>query len=194
MRARAAVALAALIALAQPAHAADWVLEPEASRLGFGYTAFGEPAGGQFRRFAATARFDPATPSDTALSLTVETASIDLGNALVSALATSVEWFDAKAHPVMRFRLTDLTPQGGDRYRATGHLTIKRVTRPIAAEVTVTATGASLRARGETTVDRRSFGLGVGPVAALVPVGDRVTVSFDLQARAAAGPRTGENP
>jgi len=81
-----------------------------------------------------------------------------------------------------------LAPLDPPLYRATGDVTIRGETRALTTPVRLAFEEGRARASGRLEIDRTDFGLGVGPVSALVTVGERVTVAFDLVAEA----RTGE--
>ncbi len=176
-------ALAAALALFPGlAVAMEWALVPERSRIGFEYLRNGAPATGNFARFRGEGVFRSASPEAATLELRIESASIDLQDNLASAFATSAEWFDSTSHPIVTYRLIALKPLGGERFLANGDLTIRGRTRPIQTEIILTVDGAEARAEGVLELDRRDFGLGVGPSALFVEIGREVAVRFDLTA------------
>ncbi|MEM6420970.1 MAG: YceI family protein [Pseudomonadota bacterium] len=172
----------AIALVAVPATAAEWSADPAASTLGFVYERAGGSAEGGFERFAGSGSFDPARPEEAVLRLAIETRSIELGSLLESAFATSAEWFDSGQHPEAVYELITLTPIDGDRYAAFGTLTIKGRSVDVHSEITLAVSGTAARASGALTVNRRDFGLGIGPVSAFVTIGDEVSVTFDLAA------------
>ncbi|MDH3667328.1 MAG: YceI family protein [Paracoccaceae bacterium] len=176
-------ALAAVLALFPGlAVAMEWALVPERSRIGFEYLQNGQRARGIFARYHGEGLFSPEAPEAATLELRIESASIDLDDNLASAFATSAEWFDAATHPLVTYRLTSLSPLGGDRFHAIGDLTIRGRTRAVRTEITLMIDGAKARAEGVLELDRRDFGLGVGPSALFVEIGRAVAVRFDLTA------------
>src|SRR3954451_16123656 len=66
----------------------------------------------------------------------VKVASIDTGNADRDAHLRSPEFFDAERYPQATFASTRIEHIEGGRYRVTGDLTLKDVTREVQAEVT----------------------------------------------------------
>ncbi len=166
-----------------PAHANHWRVVPEQSEIRFLYQRNGQPAEGRFRRFRGIGHFDRSDPGAATFDFHVESASIDLGRPAESAFATSAEWFDAKNHPEVVYRLLRLTPEGGERYRAEGELTIRGHTRPVVTTVALKIGDGWATAAGRLTVDRKDFGLGYGPSALFVKIGREVTVEFRLCAR-----------
>ena len=177
---------ALLVALAMAPAAAlavDWTVVPEQSRVLFDYQRNSQPAGGFFAVFTGEGVFDHDAPGDATLELRIESASIDLDDALASAFATSAEWFDSRNYPLVVYRLLELTPEGGDSYHATGELTIRGRTRPIETTITIEIGDDEAHATGSLWLDRMDYWLGVGPSALFVDIGREVAVHFDLTAR-----------
>ncbi|MEM9783496.1 MAG: YceI family protein [Pseudomonadota bacterium] len=183
------LALAALAPVG-PAGATGWQADPADSRIGFIYERAGNPASGFFASFQGDGRFDPAQPEATELMLTIDTGSIELGNALESAFATSIEWFDSENHPDAVYQLLTLQPTGPGTYEALGTLTIKGREKTIITEIRLAEVPgpggrpSRVMAQGSLEIDRRGFGLGLGPMSAFVTIGDRVRVDFTLVADA----------
>lgn len=173
---------AALLLVPFSAGAMEWALVPERSRIGFEYLRNGEAATGVFERFQGEGAFSLDDLGSAHLELRIESASIDLQDEIESAFATSAEWFDSATHPLVTYRLQSLRPIGSNRFLANGDLTIRGRTRAIETEITLTIDGAEARAEGALELDRRDFGLGVGPSALFVRIGHEVTVRFDLTA------------
>lgn len=182
MRVSSFTAAVALVVCAMPAAASEWAVDEDASKIGFEYMRGGAPARGVFHDFRGSGTFDPAAPKAARLKLIIDTTSIDLGEGLASAFATSAEWFDSKNHPNVAYELTGLTPLGGDHFRATGALTIRGKTKPITSDIDIDIEGDTARAKGTLTIDRYAYLLGVGPAAAFVTIGRQVEVTFDLAA------------
>ncbi|HUF86543.1 MAG TPA: YceI family protein [Thermohalobaculum sp.] len=183
---------ALLLALAAglAAAATQWAVVPDESRIVFGYEADGAPVEGVFTRFSGEGTFDPAAPGDATLELRIDSASIELGDARASAFATSAEWFDSANHPHVVYRLLGLTPLentplAGTSYRAEGELSIRGRARPVSTTVELAIGAEVARASGTLVIDRKDYGLGVGPMALFVDIGRDVAVRFELVARAA---------
>lgn len=183
-----ALAVAALLAVAAPPAAAvavDYQVVPELSEVQFIYTENGVEKTGTFRSFAGGGTLDPAALDRARLDIAVESDSISLGNTLVDSFAQSAEWFAADRYPEVRFRLGELRSMGEHRYLARGTLSIRGRENAVAAPVQLEFGDGEVRATGDLTVDRRNYGLGLGPSAAFVEIGPVVTVRFALTARPA---------
>jgi len=99
-----------------------------------------------------------------ALAGTVRAASIVVADDTLAAHLASPEFFDSERHPEIVFRATSIE-RDGDRLSVAGELTIKGITRAVAAVGTVTDAvedlygGSRVGIELETIVDRREFGL-----------------------------------
>lgn len=178
---------AALLGLAlgmAPATAAAtrWTVAPEQSRILFEYERNHQLAEGRFSAFTGSGQFDRDAPGDATLEFTIQSASIDLDDALASAFATSAEWFDSARHPEVMYQLIQLTPEGGNSYRAVGELTIRGRTRPIETTITLDIDAGVARASGSLRMNRKDYLLGIGPSALFVEIGAEVVVRFELTA------------
>ena len=154
-----ALALAALTCLALPALASglEWTVVPEQSRVLFDYRRNDQPAVGHFARFSGGGVFDRDAPGEATLELRIESASIDLGEPLASAFATSAEWFDSRNHPQVIYRLLKLTLESGNDYHATGTLTIRGRTRPIETTITIEIGDDEAHASGSLRLNRKDY-------------------------------------
>jgi polyisoprenoid-binding protein YceI len=100
-------------------------------------------------------------------SLPVE--SLHLGLPIFREHVLSEGFLDAANHPTLSFRSSEIHAHSDGTVHLTGEITIKGVTKPIAASGTVTGPLEVTRADGQvseflglaltTTVDRREFGL-----------------------------------
>jgi polyisoprenoid-binding protein YceI len=159
-----------------------WTIAPDESRIVFEYVRNGQAEDGTFGTFAGTGTFHPEAPGEATFEIEIASDSIDLGDAKASAFATSAEWFDARNHPEVVYRLRKLTPLGDDRYRAEGDLTIRGRTRPVATTITLDINGEDAHATGTLSIERKDYMLGVGPLSLFVDIGPEVAVRFDLTA------------
>lgn len=150
---------------------------------------------GRFGKFSGTVRAADQDPTQTQISVEIETASIDTGVGDRDKHLRSADFFDAEQFPTLRFESTRVESAGSDRYKLIGNLTIKDVTREVALDVEYAGRAkdpwgnerAAAHAKG--SIDRREFGLGWNQVleAGGVLVGERVEIELEVQAiRAAA--------
>lgn len=181
---RIAFPLAAMLALAQPALAANLTrLDRAGSQIGFAYTQMGVSVDGSFADFGGEIAFDPAKPAAARARIEVKVASIDTGFAEGDAEVAGKDWFDARAYPTARFEAVAAKPLGGNRYQVDGRLTIKGRSRNVSAPFTFTpdATGGTFA--GQLTIRRADYAIGEGAWRDFSVVGNDIVIRFRLRAR-----------
>ena len=149
---------------------------------------------GRFAKFTGNVALDDGDLTRSTVEATIDAASIDTGTAQRDEHLKSADFFDVEHFPQIRFRSTGIEKVGGDRYRLTGELTIRDVTRPIALDVEYGGRGkdpwgnerVGFTARG--ALDRKDFGLKWNQALETggVLVSDRVELELELQAVKAA--------
>ncbi len=87
-------------------------------------------------------------------------------------------WFDVQTYPTASFVSTGLAALGGNRYQATGKLTIKGTSRVVVVPFTATPVASQLTLEGDIPVSRAQYGLGAGMWADPSVVADAVQVRF----------------
>ena len=114
----------------------EYVLDPAHSRIGFvARHAMVTKVRGSFNQFSGSGYFDAEDPSRSRFEVTIQAASIDTRNADRDAHLRSNDFFDMEAHPEIRFVSTSVKPLDETRYRVTGDLTLKGVTKPVTLDV-----------------------------------------------------------
>jgi polyisoprenoid-binding protein YceI len=172
-----------LLAVALPAAAAGWRMDPAASRLDFAATFENTPAPGVFRQFDTRLASDGDTPAGGKLEVTIRVSSADMTNADVNKAIAGPEWFDFARHPEATFRSTEIRRVEGNRYLARGTLTLKGTQRPVDVPFTWAPAGDTAMMEGEFTVPRGAFGIGTGEWVATNVIGPDVKVKFRVRLR-----------
>lgn len=175
--------LAAALAVAPPALAAGWVLQPAASTLGFSDTQTGSPFSGTFSQWSAQIAYDPAHPEAAHVHITVQTASAHTGDTQRDEALPGADWFNASAMPQAVFDATGFTPLGGDKFTTTGTLTIRGITKKLALPFTLDVAGGTATAKGSISLTRTDYGVGQGSWSSGDWVGLNVGVNFVLVAQ-----------
>ena len=149
---------------------------------------------GRFAKFTGNVALDEADLTRSVVEATIDASSIDTGTAQRDEHLKSADFFDVEHFPQIRFRSTGIEKLGGERYRLTGELTIRDVTRPIALDVEYGGRGkdpwgnerVGFTAKG--ALDRKDFGLKWNQALETggVLVSDRVELELELQAVKAA--------
>ncbi|MCS7316093.1 MAG: YceI family protein [Bryobacteraceae bacterium] len=144
---------------------------------------------GQFGKLTGKVRWDPAKPSEARVEAQVEVGSIDTREPKRDAHLRSPDFFDAEKFPTMTFRSTSVTPVGPGRYRLSGELTIRGITRPVVFEVEgpgqpVRGMGGELRTGATATakINRKDFGITWNRVLDTggVAIGEDVAITVDV--------------
>ena len=86
---------------------------------------------GKFKDYALTVKSDKEDFSDAAVDLEVKITSVDTDNERRDTHLKSGDFFEAEKYPVMTFKSDKVTKVGGDKYKITGNLTIKDVTKTV---------------------------------------------------------------
>lgn len=173
-----------LVCFAAAAAAAEWRLDPAASRLALRASYQGEAVPAVVKQFDTRLRFDPANPADGRLEVRVKLPSVDFGSSDIDEAVRGPEWFDFARFPDATFISTDIRRIAPDRYLARGTLQLKGAAQPVAVPFTWNASGNSAAMKGEVTLDRSAFRIGTGEWRAGDLIGLDVKVVFDLRLQA----------
>ncbi|MBI2185852.1 MAG: YceI family protein, partial [Acidobacteria bacterium] len=145
---------------------------------------------GQFGRWNGTVVAPAADFGRASVDVVIDATSIDTSVADRDAHLRSADFFDVERYPEIAFKSSQVVPNGSDRLRVLGQLTIKGTTRDVTLDVEVHGIAkdpwgnerAAFTAR--TTIDRRDFGLTWNQVLETggVVVGDRIEVEIEIEA------------
>ncbi|MFF3744936.1 YceI family protein [Streptomyces kronopolitis] len=173
----------------------DYAIDPAHSSIGFTVRhAMVTNVHGAFGDFEGALRLDGTDPSRSTASLDVKIASVDTGIADRDGHLRSADFFDAESFPLMTFRSTAAERVAGDRYRITGDLTLRDVTKPLTIDLEFHGSATDVYGaervgfEGGAEILRSDWGLTWN--AALetggVMVSDKVKLVFDISAVKAA--------
>lgn len=138
----------------------------------------GVAVNGGFGKFSSQISFDPVRPESGKARIDVMLASIDAGSGEANDEVKGKAWFNAKEYPVATFVSGSLKPLGGNRYQATGKLSIKGKSRDVVVPFTATPAGFTLVLDGAIPISRAAYGIGEGAWADPSVVADEVQVRF----------------
>jgi polyisoprenoid-binding protein YceI len=155
------------------------------SAVNFGYKQMGVPLDGKFNKFAAQISFDPDKPTKAQARIDIDVASIDTGSTDANEEVAGKLWFNTKAFPAASFVSTGIKVLGGNRYLATGKLTIKGKTQDVATPVTFQADGTHGIFEGTFTIKRLDYAIGEGEWTDVSTVADEIQIKFHLVVNAA---------
>lgn len=153
--------LIALAACAETAPAAGWTVAPESSTITFSSTQQGSKFSGKFEEFTATIDFDPANPAAGKIVGVVKTESANTRDSSRDTSLMERDWFYVDKYPEARFESKTIE-KTADGFRASGDLTIKGETHPIALDFTFTPGSGTAQFVGKMKVDRFDYNVGEG--------------------------------
>ncbi|MBZ4414915.1 YceI family protein [Myxococcus sp. RHSTA-1-4] len=149
---------------------------------------------GRFTRFEGKLVLDGEDLTRGSAEVKMEAASLDTGVEQRDNHLRSPDFFDVAAFPKLIFRSRKVTASGKGRYLVTGDLTIRDVTREVVLDAELLGRmkdpwgNERLAFQATTSIDRKDFGLVWNQALETggVLVGERVDISIDVQAVAAA--------
>jgi polyisoprenoid-binding protein YceI len=149
-------------------------VDPAHSFVTFGISHLGySTLQGRFNELSGDFVYDAERPADNAISMQVNTASIDTNHAERDKHLRSDDFLAVDEYPTATFKTTRFVPQG-DNGELSGELTLRGVTRPVTVDVRFTGAGKDPWGgyrrgyAGTTTIKRSDFGIdeNLGPAAA----------------------------
>ena len=157
------------------------------STIAFGYKQMGVPLDGKFNKFVAQISFDPAKVAKAQARIDIDVASIDTGSAEANEEVVGKQWFNAKTFPTASFVSTGIKALGGNRYQASGKLSIKGKTQDVTTPVTFQAAGSRGIFEGTFTIKRLDFAIGEGEWTDVSTVADEIQIKFHVVVIASPG-------
>ena len=140
--------------------------------------------------FERRLHLDASDQTRCSVALTIDAASIRTNNADRDAHLRSSDFFDVQRYPAITFESKGVTALGDRRYRVTGDLTIKAITRPV--DLDLTDQGSCVDPYGQLRVGiegsgslkRSDWGLtwNVALEAGGVVLSDRIDLEVDISA------------
>jgi len=173
------------ISAAMPASAQTYQIDPVHSSLLFRVkhmdTAY---VYGMFTSMKGTVVVDEANPARSSINIEVDANSVYTHNEQRDNHLRGPDFFNTRQFPTITFKSTQVRRINANTVQVRGDLTIRGVTRPITANVTLTGKGKNPQGKDiigfETTftIRRSEFGIRYG----LPGLGDEVQVTLSIEA------------
>jgi polyisoprenoid-binding protein YceI len=161
-------------------------MQPKESKLTF----VGEQAGakfeGSFDKFSADIRFDAKDLATSRFDVKIDTASVNTQDGERDDTIKSADLFDVKRFPSAHYVAEKFTDKGGNKYSATGKLTLRNVTKDVPIEFTFENKDGGAWLKGTAKIKRLDFGVGQGEWKDTSTVGNDVQVRFALRLKGAS--------
>ena len=118
------------------------------------------PVDAPFKKFSGTIRYDAANPGASSASITVDMASLDIGDAGYNAEVRKPSWFDSAHFPQGTFISSSIKTTSDGHFEAAGTLTIKGKAAAVTIPIAYQHVGATDSFDGSFDVSRKSLGIG----------------------------------
>ena len=178
-----AVASVATFTMAKPV---AYQIDPTHTATVFSWSHFGfSTPSANFSDIQGTINVDNAKPANSSVNVTIPLSSLNTNVKALDEHLKTADFFDAAKYPNITFKSTKVQALGKNKYKITGNLTVKDVTKPVILDAVLNKQGVHPMTKAEsigfnatTSFDRSAFGVG-----AYVPnVGDKITVNITTEA------------
>ena len=187
--------LVAALTLASPAVAAPvtWKVDPAHTEVGFDVRHFFTKVHGVFHDAQGTIVFDEQDPTAIKVDASARVASVDTGNRNRDSDLQTPDFFNAATDSILSFRSTKVEKTGKSKYKVTGDLTMRGVTKQVVFDAeflgssTVSVEGKSWGAKAgfsaTTVVNRQDYGIKWNKALdnGGMMVGDDVTITLNIE-------------
>jgi polyisoprenoid-binding protein YceI len=145
---------------------------------------------GEFSKVSGNVVLDPSDFTKSTVEVIVDATTIDTREPQRDEHLRSADFLDVANHPAITFRSKQITAAGAGRFKVTGDLTIRGVTRTVTFDVDgptppVKDPWGNVRAGVSATakINRKDFGLVWNALteAGGVVVGDEVSITFEAE-------------
>ena len=174
------------LVLALPAFAADtYKIDSVHSEVGFRIRHLVAKTGGRFLKFEGTIVLDEAAPHKSAVTVSIDAASINTDNEGRDKHLKSDAFFDVAKYPAITFTSTGVKEVAKGKLHVTGNFTMHGVTRSIMIPVSILGTSPGMKPgtfvagfEGELEIKRSDYGITTYAGA----LGDEVKISLNVEA------------
>lgn len=145
-----------------------WNADPIHSQLTFSITHTGiADIGGLFNKFQASATTNKADFSDAVFELSVDVSSINTQVEMRDNHLKSADFFEVETYPSMAYKSTSITKVSKDKYKLTGNLTLRGITKPVTMDLWYRGTNVDSKTNKSTAgfqltgnIKRSDFNIG----------------------------------
>ncbi|HJE75969.1 MAG TPA: YceI family protein, partial [Acinetobacter johnsonii] len=160
-----AVATATTFAMAKPV---AYQIDPTHTATVFTWSHFGfSTPSANFSDIQGVINVDNAKPANSSVNVTIPLSSLNTNVKALDEHLQAADFFDAAKYPKITFKSTKVQAVGANKYKITGDLTIKNVTKPVVLDAVLNKQGEhpmtkaqSIGFNATTSFDRSAFGVG----------------------------------
>ena len=188
-----ALVIASSLSAATKVHAQHvaYAIDPQHSQVDFGIKHMSiSTVHGRFAIKEGTVDLDPANVTQSAVTATIDVASVDTGEAARDTHLRSPDFFDTSKFPIATFKSTKIT-KVGEGYDVVGDLNLHGITKPVTLHMEAPSKEqiamdkkAHRGFTATTTIHRQDFGLTWNGTLKSGDnmLGDDVKMEFDIEA------------
>ncbi len=160
-----------------------WKADPAHSRIGFSITHLGiSEISGAFNKFEVSIASAKPDFSDAVFELVVDVMSLNTAVNQRDDHLRSPDFFEVEKYPKMSFRSKTITAAGKDRYKLSGELTIRDISKTVTADLWyrgTTTNQGKVTAGFQLTATLKRSDFGVGSKFAPPMISDELVVKAD---------------
>jgi len=138
----------------------NWSVNYDASSITFSGTHDGNAFSGTFGNWDAAIQFDPASPAEGEVRVTVATGSAEASQKLYTDSLKSPEWFNVSTFPSAEVEILDIAVSGDSAYTSTARLSLKELTVDAVFDFNLQIDGDAGRMTGQAVFQRTALDLG----------------------------------
>ncbi|MCU4324009.1 YceI family protein [Acinetobacter schindleri] len=163
-----------------------YTIDPGHTATVFSWSHFGfSTPSANFSDIQGTITVDNEKPANSSVNVTIPVSSINTNVKALDEHIQKAEFFDVEKYPNITFKSTKVQALGKNKYKITGDLTIKGVTKPVVLDAVLNKQAVhpmtklqTIGFNATTSFNRSAFNVG-----AYVPnVGDKITVNITTEA------------
>lgn len=163
-----------------------YTIDPGHTATVFNWSHFGfSTPSANFSDIQGTITVDNEKPANSSVNVTIPVSSINTNVKALDEHIQKAEFFDVEKYPNITFKSTKVQALGKNKYKITGDLTIKGVTKPVVLDAVLNKQAVhpmtklqTIGFNATTSFNRSAFNVG-----AYVPnVGDKITVNITTEA------------
>lgn len=167
-----------------------YTIDPGHTATVFSWSHFGfSTPSANFSDIQGTITVDNEKPANSSVNVTIPVSSINTNVKALDEHIQKAEFFDVEKYPNITFKSTKVQALGKNKYKITGDLTIKGVTKPVVLDAVLNKQAVhpmtklqTIGFNATTSFNRSAFNVG-----AYVPnVGDKITVNITTEASVSA--------
>ena len=178
--------LAATLTTISIAKPVPYQIDPTHTATVFSWNHFGfSTPSANFRDIQGVINVDDEVPANSSVNVTIPLSSLNTNVQALDEHLQTADFFDATKYPTITFKSTKVETKDKKKFKITGDLTIKGVTKPVVLDAVLNKQAVHPMSKAETigfnattSFDRSAFGVG-----AYIPnVGDKITVNITTEA------------